>query len=415
MGTINNSGGLTEAVAANVYWVRYHAFPWDLIEPARTSPATYQWSQVDETSLINAAANDLETIAIVQYTPSWAQQFSGSACGPIRIDHLDEFAQFLGALVNRYKNAPYSVHYWELGNEPDAPLVYSRQMWGCWGRTNDPYYGGQAYGEMLKIAYPAIKAADPSAQVLVGGLLLDCDPNNPPAGKDCTMSKFLEGILRAGGGPYFDAVSFHVYTYYGGSLGTMGTGNWPGSTTAIPQKTSFIWDTLNRFGYGDKALINTEAALLCFTDSAQCLDTQGMYIPRAYADALRLNLLGQVYFSMKGTWYYSGLLEPDRTPKPVYYAYQAAADFLSDVDYVGPVTPYPGATRLAGYTFEKWDHQSYIDVVWTTDGLVEQVILPEGAAAYDRYGTPTTGLPYNWAGWIEASSAPLYVERPVGP
>jgi hypothetical protein len=39
-------------------------------------------------------------------------------------------------------------------------------------------FGGEYYGNMLKIVYPAIKSADPQAQVLVGGLLLDCDPVN---------------------------------------------------------------------------------------------------------------------------------------------------------------------------------------------------------------------------------------------
>ena len=39
---------------------------------------------------------------------------------------------------------------------------------------NDPYYGGGYYAEMLKIVYPQIKAADPEAQILIGGLLLFC-------------------------------------------------------------------------------------------------------------------------------------------------------------------------------------------------------------------------------------------------
>jgi hypothetical protein len=263
---------------------------------------------------------------------------------------------------------------------------------------------------MLKVAYPAIKAADPQAQVLIGGLLLDCDPRNPPPGKDCTMSKFLEGILRAGGGPYFDIVSFHAYAYYLGALGRMGNGNWDGGawavqTTAVREKALFLQGVLNQFGYGDKALMNTEAALLCVDATWQCFETQGMYVPRAYAEALAFGLTAQVYYDMKGEWRYSGLLEPDLTSKPVSDASQAAAGFLSAVDYVGPVMGYPAGVQ--GYTFEKRDRSGHLDVVWSADGSSKFVILNAGEAAYDRYGHPPPA-----PGWVEVNYAPVYIERP---
>ncbi len=64
-------------------------------------------------------------------------------------------------------------------------------IFGCWGDPNDKtYYGGEYYAEMLKRAYPAVKAANPQAIVLNGGLLLDCDPRYPPPGKDCLPADF---------------------------------------------------------------------------------------------------------------------------------------------------------------------------------------------------------------------------------
>jgi hypothetical protein len=53
---------------------------------------------------------------------------------------------------------------------------------------------------MLQAAYPAIKQADPQSTVLLGGL-----SKNDFA--------YLEGVYRAGGGGYFDAVAVHPYTY----------------------------------------------------------------------------------------------------------------------------------------------------------------------------------------------------------
>ena len=51
--------------------------------------------------------------------------------------------------------------------------------------------------QLLKSAYPAVKAADPSATVVLGGL----------AGNDFQL---LEGVYQAGGKGSFDAVGVHT-------------------------------------------------------------------------------------------------------------------------------------------------------------------------------------------------------------
>ena len=176
---IDEAQGLTQAVNGGVYWVRFDAFEWDLIEPVQTVPPTFHWEYVDEGSLQRAGQNGLKVIAVVKYTPDWAQKYPGSGCGPIKSTAFTAFAEFLTEAVNRYKNPPYNIKYWELGNEIDAPVYYERSVFGCWGDVNDPYFGGEYYAQMLKAAYPAIKAADPEAQVLLGGLVLD-NPNEDP-------------------------------------------------------------------------------------------------------------------------------------------------------------------------------------------------------------------------------------------
>ena len=170
---INNGSGLPEAVQGGSYWVRFDAFDWDRIEPVPSTPPVYQWETVDEASLLNASQNGLNLIAAVKYAPGWAQKYPGSTCGPIKSEAFGRWADFLSSLVNRYKNPPFNIKFWEMGNEPDAPVWYTKSVFGCWGDINDPYFGGEFYAQMLKAAYPAIKAADPQAQVLVGGLLLD--------------------------------------------------------------------------------------------------------------------------------------------------------------------------------------------------------------------------------------------------
>ncbi len=400
MWKIDNTGGLQQAQEAGVRWVRFSAFAWDQIEPVRTDPPTYNWNQVDETSLINAHANGFQVIATVQFTPQWAQKYNGSYCGPIREDALDEFAQFLSALVERYKNPPYNIKYWELGNEPDAPVWYDRSGFGCWGEESDTYYGGGYYAQMLKSAYPAIKAADPQAQVLLGGLLLD----HSPSFKDDNVPRFLEGILREGGGPYFDIVSFHAYTYYRGNIGRMGNLNWSSLGTAIPEKVDFVRSVLRNYGFENKPLINTESALLCSEPINECLETQAMYIPRAYAEALALRLPGQIYFAMINEgWRYTGLVYPDLTPKPAYRAYRTAAEWMGDVRYVAPVTTYEGIT---GYLFARFETNAQIQVLWSTDGNPRNITLPAGAVAYNRYGE------FWGTGTVSVDFSPIYVRLP---
>ena len=187
---------LDKARSANAYWVRSHVFSWDLIEPVDTTPDNYHWEYVDSQALIDASARRLHVIATIKMTPYWAQKYKGVYCGPIDRDYFSDFTEFLIAAVKIYGNPPYNVKYWELGNEPDVDrrLVAPDSDFGCWGEESETYYGGEYYADMLKVAYPAIKSIDPDAKVLIGGLLLDCDPTNPPVDeeKTCKPSKFLE-------------------------------------------------------------------------------------------------------------------------------------------------------------------------------------------------------------------------------
>jgi hypothetical protein len=283
--------------------------------------------------------------------------------------------------------------------------VYDRQVYGCWIDESGPISSGGYYAEMLRRAYPAIKAADPQAVVLIGGLALICDPDTPRPGWNCENSRFLEGILANGGGPYFDAVSFHAYAWYGGELGKMVNLNWTGGedvhTTALPERVNFVREVLGKYGEEDKLLFNTETALTCTADTNDCRETQAMYAVRAYAEAIALGLEGQTWFAMVNDgWYYTGLLQgTDLSPKPSYQAYQTASGYLSSAHYLGPV----GYMGLEGYQFRMADGRQ-VEVVWASDGATHALQIPSGAAAYDRYGTLIAS-----SGTVQVGYAPIYI------
>ena len=410
MMSVDNAHGLQKAVEGGVHWVRYDAFKWDQIEPLQTTPASYEWQAVDETSLLNAYDNDLTVLATVLYAPLWAQKYPGSACGPIDDSQLDRYAAFLSAVVQRYKDPPYNVKYWELGNEPDTKIVYQRRVYGCWGETGQATFGGEAYGEMLNVAYPAIKAADPEAQVLIGGLLLDCDPADPPAGKTCASARFLEGILDAGAGDAFDVVSFHAYAHWNGTR-VVDEDNpaWQARGGVVQGKAHYLRELMQRYGI-DKPLMLTEGSLLYPQNDggtwtppgATFYDAQADYVVQLYVRNWADEIEATVWFRIEGPgWRYGGLLDELQNPKPVYHAYRFLTQELGDAWYEGPVTRY---ANLKGYAFGTPDKQIW--VLWPPQQSIRTVDLPASVTrVYDKLGQDVTP-----AGTILTLAGPVYVE-----
>ena len=392
--------------------IRYNGILWSVAEPTEGERRWETMAGVEQV-LASAAVRGIEPILIVRGTPAWAQAVPGWHCGPILPEKLDSFAAFMHDLVERYSGPPYNVKYWELGNEPDvAPeWVAAASPYGCWGDLEDPYFGGGYYAGVLRAVYPAVKAANPEAQLLVGGLLLDCDPRNPPSDKDCSPARFLEGILSAGGGDYFDGVSFHAYDYYGGELGQYSNANWQSGWDAtgpvLIAKARYLRELLAEYGYPDKLLFNTETALLCGSSGTEtpCLsdefaETKASYIVQAYAAAATEGLSANVWYSLTG-WRASGLINDALQPELAFDAFQFAAEALEGAIPKGAVHEFTGVT---GYRFESGDRQLWI--LWSLDGEPHSIALPfELEAAYDVYGEPldlSTGT--------EIGLSPLYLE-----
>jgi hypothetical protein len=394
-----------------VHWVRFQTFDWDEIEPNRTTPPSYDWTSVKEVGLKNAADNGMQVIATIKFTPTWAQKVPGAFCGPIKQDALDEYAQFLTALVKRYSAPPYYVRYWELGNEPDVDpkLVDPRNDFGCWGNENDPYYGGGYYAQMLKAAYPAIKNADPSAQVLIGGLLLDCDPTHPPQGRDCKPARFFEGILRNGGANFFDIVSFHGYPLYDGTLKwDEAFPSWEHRGGVVLGKINFLKQVMASYGV-DKPLMHTEGALLCNENTPICnppqpefFQDQADYVVWLFVRNWAEGLRGSVWYQFEGPgWRYSGLLDANQQPKPAYEALKFLAQELGNATYVKRVSRYP---VLRGYEFSAPGKRVW--VLWAPDDQLHTITLPPDLhKVFDKYGKDITP-----AGSTITVMSPIYLE-----
>ena len=395
---IANSRILSPLLQAGLYWVRRNGVLWNLVEPTKGSRDWSVLANLDNELQI-AGLNNLPVILIVRGTPSWAQLHHGSICGPIKPAEYAAFGQFMHDLVMRYSQAPYFVKYYEIGNEPDVQWNTSDIPYGCWGNFRLPYFGAYPYADMLKVVYPQVKAASPDAQVVLGGLLLDCDPNNPPEDppgsghhKDCSPSLFFKGVLKHrganDGGNYFDVVSFHAYDYYlipDNQVSRYYNPNWNSSSeTTGPvflAKLTFLSSLLTQYGYADKPIMSTELSLLCNEGCDKEFEqTKAFYAAQAYAASIAEGLKANVWFDAGGSWRNSGLFSDTKEPQPALFAYHASRQELALAKYISTITAYP---NVQGYEFIRGNRRVW--VLWTMDSQTHKITLPSAPVVIRDY------------------------------
>jgi hypothetical protein len=405
LGVLGPSHGLDTITTAGPSWVRRNGLLWSQVE---TAPGQRNWNSALGAELIQASQKNLEVILVVRSTPTWAQKVSGSSCGPIKETDLGAFAQFMRDAVSLYSKPPYNVKYWEIWNEPDVPGSIEDIPFGCWGDYGQTTFGGEYYGQMLKTVYPAIKAANADAQVLIGGLLLDCNPTIPNACTDPFPPLFLTGIFNAGAGDYFDGISFHAYDYYLGQLGRFGNMGWNSSwNTTGPvflEKANYLQSILAARGYANKYLINTESAMIVSSGGCDdtCQETKAYYVAQAYGTAIAAQLKANIWFSAKG-WRQSGLLNPTTLePYKAYHAFAFARLKLNGATLVRKVEEFPG---VFGYEFKKGSHRIWL--LWSKDGSSHAITL-SGApqAVWDALGASQAVSGAN----LTITIKPLYIE-----
>lgn len=389
-----DAASLDLVAKAGASWIRRNSLLWSAVEP---NEGERNWDALAklEQELQDASQRGLQVVLVVSSTPKWAQKVPGSFCGPVSEDKLLSFARFMNDVVNRYSVAPYNIKYWEIWNEPDiAPnIVAPDSVFGCWGDDTDAYYGGGYYAEMLKQVYPQVKAANPKAQVLVGGLLLDCDPVNPPVGEQCIPAGYLEGILRSGGGDFFDGVSYHAYDFYTGPFeygNHNWNSNWDSSGPVVIAKARFLRSVLAAYRHPEKYLLNTEAGILCGRDESepQCQGeefamTKAYYAAQVNVASLAESLRANIWYSLTG-WRGTALVDAQGKPNSAYTAFQFSTTQLKEAAFVRTISDYPG---VRGYELQRNGKKVYF--LWSLDKKPQPVLfdkVPE--AIFDVFGQP---------------------------
>jgi hypothetical protein len=188
---------------AGFRWIRQE-FPWEDIEihgkgdfeDRRHEPYRSAWAKYDQ--IVDLAGRyGLEIIARLSNPPAWSRADSslGDFAPP---DNLDDYADFVTAVVIRYRDR---VHTYQIWNEPN---IYPE--WG--NRPVDP----EGYTKLLRVGYTAVKAACPSC-VVVSGALAQTIPLGP---RDLNDFVFLQRMYDAGAAAYFDVLAIQGYGLWSG-------------------------------------------------------------------------------------------------------------------------------------------------------------------------------------------------------
>ena len=302
---------------ASVRWAR-EEFDWNQIEPSR---GTFNWPKFDQAVAV-LDAHGISVLGKLVYSARWASSApAGTAASAIAYyppRSNAEYAAYARAVVHRYKDR---VHTWEVWNEEN--LV------NFWRPAPNP----KAYAALLKATYAAIKAEDPTATVVLGGLA---------AGPD---QAFLRSIAANGAWSSFDVLAIHAYIKGRPDSGEIV--RWMANAKAMVK------------AYGNKPIWITEFGWSTYTGSgARYLGVsetaQAQYLARSYLMAAAADMGPTFWFelmerstsatSLVGNY---GLVELGGRLKPAYAALKRVGQALDQTVAIGTADPNAATRRTA--------------------------------------------------------------------
>lgn len=196
---------------------------WPAIQP--TAKGGYQWAGID--GLVEGLSRKgLRMLPVIYGTPRWLNRDERR----LPVDNGRQrraWKAFLTALVSRYKpggefwveRAPGVVTYESEAIRRPQPI----RDWQIWNEANFFYFASPVsvprYARLLNISAPAIKAADPRANVMLSGLF--GEPKQRGS-KGMKAVDFLDRLYDYPGiKNRFDSIALHPYAIFAGELEEM--------------------------------------------------------------------------------------------------------------------------------------------------------------------------------------------------
>ncbi|MFH1635964.1 MAG: hypothetical protein ABIG63_18380 [Chloroflexota bacterium] len=410
----------TRMIELGAGWARLNdRVSWRALQPNEGDEIKWELLDKFESELRALKAARVKPIVIVDDYPRWAT-IEPNSCSPIRADKFSAFANFVHALVERYRTPEFDVRDWELGNEVDVDpdLVPIDSQYGCWGEIEDlDYYGGDYYGEMVKVVGQAIKLEDPNARVWIGGLMIASpDTQTPGHGKP---ERFLRGILVVGAAPYFDVLPYHAHTgYYNKVVDSESdlAGDWIPWGGGVRGKAVYLRQIMSEYGV-DKPLFVNEIGVGCASKYEWCnpspddvfYEFQADMLVRIAARVISEDVDGFIWYTLNGPgWREMGLLDGNGDPRYSFTAYQELIEELYGKSYISPVVYHED---VEAYIFGA--NGKFVHVAWAKDDNQYPILIPQDRfiEARTRDGAVITPVAVGTDYQITVGFSPVYIER----
>jgi polysaccharide biosynthesis protein PslG len=376
---------LREMAAAGITWARID-FAWPDLEPTR---GAWNFSQAD-LAVSMAQSHGIRLLGILGFAPTWA---SGGFWMTFPPTDMPAWRNYVTTVCTRYRGM---VPAWEIWNEENI-----NQFWLPWPDAN-------AYVALAAQAAPAIRAADPSAKVVMGGVA-GLDPN------------YLDACFKAGIADYIDAVAFHPY------VSTLAWGNIMPMEANCRFIVSWLRGLIKQYTPRPLEIWLTELGWsTCPPPAGVDPDTQGSYLARTFVNYADLGVDRVFWYNfweeaaapadMESNF---GLLKNDFTPKPSLGYYRTFQQvFGRVVEAAGDTADFtcsaPGS--LEAHCFRTADG-GLVVIAWKADDLDDSLTMTLRSASYDApvQVDPETGSEQPARGVSRADDLKLsVVGLPVG-
>lgn len=299
-------------------WVRIEIDWWYVQDGGRTS---FNWAGPDG-AVAAAKAKSLNVLLLIQKTPPWARTTADGSTPPT---NPNDYATFAAKVVSRY--APQGVRSYEVWNEPN--------LWMFWA---DPVTGKpnvQGYVDLLKAAYPKMKAATYSSiSIVAAGLSPYGTTGQSPEGHAISPLTYLDQMYDAGAKNYFDAVGWHPYT-----------------APAMPN------DTADWNAWSQMSVDFTDAQGAIYQKSARTIMTEN-------GDAGKLIVMTEAGAATAG--------DPSLTEQDQATAYRQAVDNRLSYSWAGPIFFYETTDRAPLTTVDP-DKENYFGI-YRADGTAKPAV-----------------------------------------
>lgn len=169
---------MDQAESAGVQWGR-EEFEWDVIEPTDDSFSFTAYDAV----LAQYQAHDIDMLGLLTYSSDWASTNAGSPYAEFYAPEEAAWRDYVRTVVTHYAA---DVPAWELWNEPNHSGFWRSDL--------------EDYATLVNAAAEEIRAADPSARIVLGGL----------SGTDTDYLELLLPLLDDGA---VDIIAVHPYRH----------------------------------------------------------------------------------------------------------------------------------------------------------------------------------------------------------